>query len=69
MTASSLRIESPAVALRPPSQDMRLLRMGSCFATRLSFMRVMVRELKAIYLMRTAAVHGIDKFGTADTAS
>ncbi len=69
MTASSPRIETPTVALRPPSQVMRLSRMGSFFATRLSFMRVMVRELKAGYLMRTTAVHGIGKFGTADAAS
>lgn len=31
--------------LRPPAQIMRLARMGSFFATRLSFMRVLVREL------------------------
>lgn len=31
--------------LRPPSEVMRLTRMGSFFATRLSFMRVLVREL------------------------
>ena len=33
------------VPLRPPAQIMRLARMGSFFATRLSFMRVLVREL------------------------
>lgn len=35
----------PQAALRPPATVMRLARMGSSFATRLSFMRVLVREL------------------------
>jgi hypothetical protein len=37
--------EIPAMALRPPGEVMRLDRMGSSFATRLSFMRVFIREL------------------------
>lgn len=45
MQVSGPGSEPATVPLRPPSQVMRLARMGSCFATRLSFMRVLVREL------------------------
>lgn len=45
MTASAPRPDPLPVSLRPPSDVMRLARMGSFFATRLSFMRVLVREL------------------------
>src|SRR4051812_37405910 len=45
MTASVQKSEPLQIALRPPSEVMRLARMGSFFATRLSFMRVLVREL------------------------
>ena len=67
MTASSPRIETPTVALRPPSQVMRLSRMGSFFATRLSFMRVLVRELKAGQWRFDRPVCDLDDegFGTA----
>jgi len=34
------------VALRPPSQVMRLARMGAFYASRLSFMRVLLRTIK-----------------------
>ena len=37
----------PQVALRPPSQIMRLERMGSFFPTRLSFLRSLLRDLAA----------------------
>ncbi len=37
----------PAVALRPPAQVMRLARMGAFHQTRLSFMRALLRRLKA----------------------
>ncbi len=45
MTVSAREAEWPQAPLRPPSEVMRLKRMGSFFATRLSFMRVLVREL------------------------
>ena len=45
MTISARSAERPAIPLRPPQQVMRLARMGSFFATRLSFMRVLIREL------------------------
>jgi len=45
MTVSAPRLELPQAPLRPPSEVMRLARMGSAFATRLSFMRVLIREL------------------------
>lgn len=45
MTISARGAERPAIPLRPPQQVMRLARMGSFFATKLSFMRVLIREL------------------------
>lgn len=45
MTVSAPRTDIPQAPLRPPSQVMRLARMGSAFATRLSFMRILIREL------------------------
>lgn len=45
MTVSARHAERPDAALRPPQQVMRLARMGSFFATRLSFVRVLIREL------------------------
>lgn len=45
MMVSAQKAEWPQAPLRPPSEVMRLKRMGSFFATRLSFMRVLVREL------------------------
>ena len=45
MLPSAPRPDLKQVALRPPAQIMQLARMGSFFATRLSFMRVLVREL------------------------
>lgn len=36
----------PQTALRPPSDVMRLSRLGSMFATRLSFLRVLTRRLR-----------------------
>ena len=45
MTASAPSPDATQVPLRPPAQVMRLDRMGSAFATRLSFMRVLIREL------------------------
>ncbi|MCX7347278.1 MAG: hypothetical protein NTU78_16370 [Alphaproteobacteria bacterium] len=67
MTASSPRIETLTVPLRPPSQVMRLARRGSFFATRLSFMRVLVRELKAGQWRFDRPVWDLDDdgFGTA----
>ena len=38
---------SPQCALRQPSEVMRLARMGQAFPTRLSFLRVLLRRLKA----------------------
>ena len=37
----------PQAPLRPPSQVMRLARMGSMFPTRLSFLRSLMRRLAA----------------------
>lgn len=45
MTASPAPQSPPQTALRPPDQVMRLARMGSFFATRLSFMRALIRDL------------------------
>ena len=39
-------IQTQAAVLRPPDQVMRLARMGSFHASRLSFMRVLLRRLK-----------------------
>jgi hypothetical protein len=39
--------QTPHAALRPPSQVMRLARMGAMFPTRLSFLRVLTRRLGA----------------------
>ena len=38
-------VAPPPAALRPPSQVMRLSRMGSMFPTRLSFLRSLMRRL------------------------
>ena len=47
MTADTLdRASCKSVPLRPPSRVMRLSRMGSFHASRLSFMRVLLRRLK-----------------------
>ncbi len=48
MATASERTEAaiPAVALRPPEQVMRLERMGSFFATRISFMRSLIRRMQ-----------------------
>ena len=40
-------VDIPQVALRPPSQVMRLARMGASFPTRLSFLRTLLRRLGA----------------------
>ncbi len=40
-------IDLPQVPLRPPSEVMRLTRMGSMFPTRLSFLRSLMRRLAA----------------------
>lgn len=44
-TADYQDIRDPAAALRPPDQVMRLERMGSFFATPISFMRTLVRRM------------------------
>ena len=47
MKAETLdRASCNSLPLRPPSQVMRLSRMGSFHASRLSFMRVLLRRLK-----------------------
>lgn len=53
-------------ALRPPGVAMRLARLGSHFATRLSFARVLVRDLIALGAVIDRPVHGLDAdgFGT-----
>ena len=38
---------SKQIALRPPSEVMRLDRLGSTFPTRLSFMRILLRQMAA----------------------
>jgi len=40
-------VAPPQTALRPPSEVMRLDRMGAMFPTRLSFLRVLTRRLSA----------------------
>ena len=45
MTISAPGADRQDIQLRPPAVVMRLARMGSAFATRLSFMRVLIREL------------------------
>ena len=39
--------EAEMVALRPPEQVMRLARIGSFHQSRLSFMRALLRDMKA----------------------
>ncbi|MGB0926566.1 MAG: hypothetical protein ACPGVA_05105 [Pikeienuella sp.] len=53
----------PEVALRAPSDVMRLARMGSFFPTRLSFMRSMIRRLNAEQATVTRPVWEIDAHG------
>ena len=43
--SNALPISDPSTALRPPSQVMRLSRMGAAFPTRLSFMRSLIRRM------------------------
>lgn len=40
-----MTVQTPLIAMRPPSQVMRLARMGSMHQSRLSFMRVLLRRL------------------------
>jgi hypothetical protein len=54
---------SPQAALRPPSQVMRLDRMGAMFPTRLSFIRVLMRRLSAEGARLSRPVWKIDEQG------
>ncbi|MEM9435212.1 MAG: hypothetical protein AAGA12_14940 [Pseudomonadota bacterium] len=49
--------------LRPPSEIMRLSRLGSMFPTRLSFLRVLMRELKQAEVAVTRPVWDMDADG------
>ena len=51
------------VALRPPEQVMRLARMGSFHASRLSFMRILMRRMKAEGWKFDCPVFDIDAHG------
>ncbi|MFZ7090334.1 hypothetical protein [Primorskyibacter sp. 2E233] len=53
----------PQTALRPPSQVMRLSRMGAMFPTRLSFLRILLRDLAAERAQLTRPVWQIDDQG------
>ena len=53
----------PQTALRPPSQVMRLRRMGAAFPTRLSFLRSLTRRLAAEEVQVTRTVWQIDAEG------
>ncbi|MEQ9490264.1 MAG: hypothetical protein RIM72_14855 [Alphaproteobacteria bacterium] len=53
----------PAIALRPPSQVMRLARMGSFFPTRLSFMPTLLREMARDEWRVTRPVCALDREG------
>ncbi|WP_136440055.1 hypothetical protein [Pacificoceanicola onchidii] len=50
-------------AMRPPSQVMRLARMGAMFPTRLSFLRVLLRQLADERSKMTRTVWAIDDEG------
>ncbi|MGF1562585.1 MAG: hypothetical protein ACFB3T_10440 [Geminicoccaceae bacterium] len=54
---------APVVALRPPQQVMRLERMGSAFATRLSFMPSLLRQLARENWTFSRPVFAIDSAG------
>jgi hypothetical protein len=45
-TTTSFAPETATLALRPPSQAMRLARMGAAHQTRLSFLRALLRQLR-----------------------
>ena len=53
----------PDIALRPPEQVMRLARMGAFHQTRLSFMRALLRELRAAGCVFTRPLWRIDGQG------
>ena len=53
----------PQVPLRPPSQVMRLDRMGAMFPTRLSFLRILMRRLAAERAEVTRPVWQMDADG------
>lgn len=53
----------PETPLRPPSQVMRLARMGAFFPTRLSFMRCLIRRLRDAQAQVTRPVWQIDAKG------
>ncbi|MEN8840509.1 MAG: hypothetical protein ABF254_02250 [Octadecabacter sp.] len=53
----------PQTPLRPPSEVMRLRRMGASFPTRLSFLRVLLRRLSAENAEVTRPVWEMDKGG------
>ena len=53
----------PQAPLRPPDQVMRLERMGSMFPTRLSFLRVLMRNLAADDAQVTRYIWQIDEQG------
>ena len=53
----------PQMPLRPPSEVMRLRRMGASFPTRLSFLRVLLRRLSAENAQVTRPVWEMDEGG------
>jgi len=55
--------ESTLAKLRPASEVMRLKRLGSSFPTRLSFMRILLRQLNAEAAVVTRTVWQIDDEG------
>ena len=59
----SARVPDAALPLRPPDTVMRLSRMGAFFATRLSFMRILIRRLHAERAVVRRPVWDIDDEG------
>lgn len=55
--------QPPQAPLRPPSEVMRLRRMGAAFPTRLSFLRSLTRALQAVGAVVTRPVWKIDAEG------
>lgn len=56
-------IDPPQLPLRPPSEVMRLRRMGASFPSRLSFLRVLLRRLSAENAQVTRPVWRMDSDG------
>lgn len=51
------------IPLRPPDQVMRLARMGAFHQSRLSFMRILLRRLRAEHWIFEPRLFDIDKTG------